>query len=32
MSGGMAIITYALAAVSGICFFSGIAILNGGKK
>ena len=27
----LAFVSYALAAVSGICFVGGIAILNGGK-
>ena len=32
MSGGLAFVSYALAALSGICFVAGIAVLSGGKE
>lgn len=31
MDGILSLISYALAAVAGICFVSGIAVLSGGK-
>lgn len=32
MSFGSVFISYALAALSGVCFISGIAVLSGGKE
>ncbi len=31
MNNGLVIISYALAAISGICFITGLAVLSGGK-
>lgn len=31
MNNGLAVLSYALSALSGICFFTGIAVLFGGK-
>lgn len=31
MNAGITFISYALAAMSGICFITGIAVLSGGK-
>jgi len=32
MRSGMVVISYTLAALSGVCFMAGIAILNGGRS
>lgn len=32
MDGVLSLISYALAAVAGICFVGGIAVLSGGKE
>lgn len=32
MSGGLVFISYTLAAMAGICFVSGLAVLRGGKE
>ena len=32
MNGVLTIMSYAFAAVSGICFISGLAVLSGGKE
>lgn len=32
MSGFMVIVSYTLAAMAGICFVGGIAVLSGGKE
>ena len=31
MNGGLVVISYAFAALSGICFVTGLAILTGGR-
>jgi hypothetical protein len=31
MSGGLLFISYAFAAISGICFITGIAVISGGR-
>lgn len=32
MSSGMAVVSYILASMSGICFVAGLAVLTGGAK
>jgi len=32
MSNGLAFLSYILASAAGVCFISGLAVLNGGKR